>query len=174
MSNNKQIIEVLVAVQNKSVANLTETSQKLKDVFGKTNAVEESSKVFKEWYAKQEEITKELVAAIKDQVITEQTPSFVKEWMETQENFGKKWMEAIQNSSAGFSTEKTFDSYKENVNKVYDMWKKSYDQFAGMFSTSFGVQKYDLATQAKEMHDNFVENAQKHLKSLESQVLQKA
>lgn len=168
MSDKKQIFEVLVETQSKSVENLMETSKKLKELFGKSDSLEQSVEMYKEWYSKQEAITKEMMDAVKSQMITDQTPEFIKKWLDSQEQFSEKWMGAMKGMNKGYSSDKVLDNYQTGVDKMFGSWKKSYDQFAGMFSTTFGLKNYDLTTQAKEMHDNFVESTRKYLQLLES------
>jgi hypothetical protein len=169
MAESKQILEALVHAQSKSVENLTETSQKMREVIGKPDAVDTAKTLYQKWFEKQEVITNDMAKALKDQVITDQTPSFVKEWIDTQEKFSEKWVTAFKDLSSNFSGEKILDFYKDNAGEMFSVWKTSYDRFAGMFTTSFGVKNYDPSTQVKEMHDNFVENARKYIKMMDDQ-----
>lgn len=167
MAESKNMLDALVQAQSKSVENLMETSQKMRESFGKEDAIQLMLKMMQEWYKKQEIITQEMSASIKDQVITDKTPDFVKQLLEQQEKFSQQWKQAFQDMTKNYSGESLLQSYKENAEKFFVTWKKAYDQFAGMFTNSFGLENYDPATQAKEMHDKFVENATKYIQALE-------
>ncbi len=169
MAESKQILEALTNAQSKSVENLMETSQKMRDLVGKSDAMEHAKTAYQTWFEKQEAITNDMAKALKNQVITDQTPTFIKDWIETQEKFSDKWMSAFKDMAANLSGEKMLDFYKENANEMFSVWKTAYDRFAGMFTTSFGVKNYDPSTQVKEMHDNFVENARKYIKMMDEQ-----
>ncbi|GAB4408844.1 MAG: hypothetical protein OHK0053_35630 [Microscillaceae bacterium] len=169
MADSKQLLDVLVQAQNKSVENLMEASQKMREAIGKPDALEQAKSLYGTWFEKQESITSEMAKMLKDQVINDKTPAFIKDWVDTQEQFSEKWLNAFKDLAGNFSGEKMLDFYKENVNEMFSVWKKAYDRFAGMFTTSFGLQNYDPSTQAKEMHDNFVESARKYIKMMDEQ-----
>lgn len=168
MAQTKSIFEVILETQSKTVENLMETSKKLTASVGQSNMMETMMGSMKDWFAKQQEITQSMAVAVKDQVITDKAPDFIKNWLEQQEKFNQQWMDAIKGLTKNMSAEKAIDFYKENADKIFAAWKKAYDQFAGMFTTSFGLTNYDLATQAKEMHDKFVDSAKDFMKLLES------
>ncbi len=168
MADSKNILNVLVETQNKSVENLMETSKKMRESFGQPDAVEKVMQMMRDWYAKQETITKEMTESVKGQMITDKTPDFVKQWVETQEKFSAQWANAYKEITSNYGGEKMLDTYKENADKLFIAWKKYYDQFTGMFATSFGMENYDPSTQAKEMHDRFVENARQYIQMIES------
>ena len=170
MSNNTGILDALVQAQSKSVENLKATSLKIKDLMGDAKALEKSVEVYKEWYKTQETITKEMGNAVKGQVINDKTPDFIKQWIETQEKFSQSWMDAFTDLTKNLTGEKMLDTYKENFDKMFGIWKKGYDQFTGMFTTTFGLKNYDLSSQAKEMHDNFAESARTYIKMLDEQI----
>lgn len=170
MSNTMPILDTLVSIQSKSIENLVEASQKFSSLAGQADALDKSTTVVKEWFEKQEVITKEFVNAMKGQVINEKTPDFVKEFLANQEKFGETWMKTIKDMMFNFSGEKVLDVYKDMTTNLFGLWKKSYDQFTGMFSTTFGLQNYDPSTQVKEMHDNFIESARKYVQMLDEQV----
>jgi hypothetical protein len=170
MSNTKQMLEVLVEVQSKSIENLMEVSKKFSEVIGKADALDKSAEIIKDWFGKQETITKELVSSMRGQVINDKTPSFIKEFIANQEKFGENWMNTTKDLMFNFTGEKVLDTYKDITEQVFGLWKKSYDQFAGMFTTSFGLQNYDPSTQVKEMHDNFIESARKYVQMVDEQV----
>jgi hypothetical protein len=170
MSNTMPILDTLVTIQSKSIENLVEVSQKFSAIVGKADALDKSSAIIKEWFEKQELVTKEFVDAMKGQVINEKTPDFIREFLKNQEKFGEAWMKTMKDLMFNFSGEKVLDVYKEMTANVFGVWKKSYDQFAGMFSTTFGLQNYDPSAQVKEMHDNFIESARKYVQMLDEQV----
>lgn len=170
MDNAKQILDVLVEAQSKSVENLMEVSTKLRSAVGQANVMEYSVELYKEWYAKQESITQTMATAMKGQLINDKTPAFITELMATQEQFSQKWMEAIKDMTQNFSGAKVLDFYKDNADKIYGVWKKSFDQFTGMFTNTFGLANYDMGAQAKEMHDNFVVEARKYVTKLDEQI----
>lgn len=169
-ANKDGIFEVLLETQSKSVENLGETSKKAQELIASGASVEKTVELYREWFAKQEEITKKLTESIKGQIINDKTPDFIKNLLASQEEFGKKWMDTMKDMSQNFSGEKVLDLYKEGTDQFFGAWKKAYDQFTGMFSTTFGLEKYDPATQAKEMHDKFVETAREYIQKMDEQV----
>ncbi|NJO00516.1 MAG: hypothetical protein HC880_01485 [Bacteroidia bacterium] len=169
MADSQHILKAMMDTQSKSVENLMDASKKMQESVGKSNSMETMAQIYKEWYTKQEEITNEMNNAIKDQMITDKTPTFVKDWIDAQEKFSTQWSDAFKNMASIYPGNQMLDTYQDNVDKFFSVWKKSYDQFAGMFTTTYGVQNYDLTAQAKEMHDRFVENARKYLHMLEGQ-----
>jgi translation initiation factor 2B subunit (eIF-2B alpha/beta/delta family) len=170
MSNTGQMLEVLVSTQAKSIENLVETTTKLRDSLNQGSPLEASMTAIKDWFQKQEAITRDMAGAIKDVVIPDKSSTFVQEWLKVQENFGQQWFNTMKEMAQGVSSEKLLDMYKGSADKVFEVWKKAYDQFAGMFTTTFGLQNYDPAAQAKEMHDNFVEGARKYMTLLDEQI----
>jgi hypothetical protein len=170
MNNASQMLEVLVSTQAKSLENLMDTTSKLRNSLGQPNALETSATVMKEWYQRQESITKEMAGAVKDFVIPEQPANFIQEWLKAQEGFGQQWFGTMKDTVQNLSAEKVLDLYKGGADKIFEVWKKSFDQFAGMFTTSFGLKSYDPATQAQEMHHNFVESARGYIKMLDDQI----
>ena len=123
----------------------------------------------REWYDNQQNITSEMSSSIKDQVVTDKTPDFVKQLLEQQEKFSQQWKQAFDDMTKNYSSDSLINTYKEQADKFFVTWKKAYDQFAGMFTNSFGLENYDPSTQAKEMHDKFVESASKYIKALEGE-----
>ncbi|NJL14877.1 MAG: hypothetical protein HC913_19000 [Microscillaceae bacterium] len=124
MSDSKQLLDVLVQAQNKSVENLMEASQKMREVIGKPDALEQAKSLYGNWFEKQESITSDMAKMLKDQVINDKTPAFIKDWVDTQEQFSEKWLNAFKDLAGNFSGEKCSISTKKMSMRCFRYGKR--------------------------------------------------
>ncbi|WP_026998442.1 hypothetical protein [Eisenibacter elegans] len=129
MKSTKEITTDYTEIQKKVVENFVESTKKVREVMGKENALEHSAAILNEWFDKNQAITTEAVAKIKEQVNFDSAPAFVKEVLNAQEELLVSWLELAKALTRSKSISEASDLLSNNVKKAQENLKEIYGEW---------------------------------------------